>query len=410
MIRFCESFGLVGSGITDTDQYVLAKWSNWQPDGHFGGDTPPVNPSGYLIPGTGPIGQTCFVKQTTSTFAFDQGGLAKTVNVLPGETSCVVGGYFRPHTNEGGLSGIISVKATVPNYEFEDRENPASPVIPAPGFSTAACDLKMASDYSLTLTLSGSRLFLFLFNEWGVITGTPIAAGAIAPNEWQFIELKLDWSTGAITGSVHIDEVQVLGPSTTTDTTNGEILQWTTPLQLSIGFYGIDFTGVYALDNLPSHDGSIAATDFLGPVIVNAMPPIADGSRRDWTPDTGTDHFARVAPPQDGDLSYVATATAGFVDTYKFQPTVVHEGKQAFPAQTIYGVAVNSFARKADDELRQIAATCISGASVATAPESVGLTTQYTADLGVFEVNPANGQPWNNTTLDTAEFGTKLAS
>ena len=414
MIRFCESFGLVGSGVTDTDQYVLAKWSGWKADGHFGSSPPPSNPSAYLSV-AGPIGQISFVKQTTSFLAFDQGGLAKTINVLSGQTSIVIGAYLRAHNNQGGLDGIISVKALLQNYAFVDHNDPGSDLLPDSGSSLVSCDLYLSADYSLTLTIAGSYLKHFIFYGWGTGSGSTVAAGSIGQNQWRFVEVRFDWSTGAIIGSVHIDGQIALGPTTAVSTDpaalpGSNVLQWTNPLQLSIGFYGIDFTGVYILDNLPSHDGSIVATDFLGPVIVNAMPPIADGSRHDWTPDTGTNHFARVTPPQDGDLSYVATATPGFMDTYKFQPTVVHEGKQAFPAKTIYGVVVNSFARKADSELRQIAATCISGASVATAPESVGLTTQYTADLGVFEVNPASGQPWTNTTLDAAEFGTKLAS
>jgi hypothetical protein len=86
--------------------------------------------------------------------------------------------------------------------------------------------------------------------------------------------------------------------------------------------------------------------DFLGPIKIENYRPIADDTK-EWTPSTGSDHYAMVneAPP-DGDTSYVEATANNQTDLYKI----------ATPPSggSILGAQINSHMSGNGDQFRHI--------------------------------------------------------
>jgi hypothetical protein len=262
----------------------------------------------------------------------------------------------------------------------------------------------------MVLNVQGACNFIFngVFHNWAVFSAAAIPVAVVQQDKWHYVELKFDWGGGGneISVAAQLDGVSVLSPTTSVKPDTGAPLTWPGVMSVEFSFSAVDFSDVYVLDNL---GGNPVTTTFLGDVSVLALPAIADGSHLDWAPDTGTVHFTRInEQPQDGDGSYVSTITVGATDTYSFKKTVAHEGMEAFPAKTIFGVNVNTFARKTDAGARQIAGVCVSGGGTTVGSPGAPLLVEYVATQTVFEVDPATGLAWTNTTLDAAEFGVQL--
>jgi hypothetical protein len=395
MIRFLESFAGLDSS-ADSDGYILGRWTTWSP---YVGES--SSPSSYLA-ADGATGQVAFLKQTGFIGVF-QGGLGITIPISAGQTSVVVGAYIREREPEFAVKGIVNIDVTMPLFFDPNHPDQHTDLM---HFTNARYSLQSTTGYGLIVNLSGGSL-ASLVNAgfgWGltVISAPPLPAGIIQQNKWHFVEMKLDWggSTG-ISGALHLDGLETLPPTLAADG-SGNFLGIRAPTQLDISFNGTDFGGVYISDNLPSGDSAVA-TDFIGEITQLALSPTADGTHGDWTPDTGTDHFARIVPPPDGDASYVYSETPGAIDTYKFS-------LPAGGTKTIYQVAVNNDARQIGNGVRQIAAICVSGATVATGPAGASLTTTYKPNTARFDVDPATGAPWTESGLAAAEFGVTLAS
>ena len=215
----------------------------------------------------------------------------------------------------------------------------------------------------------------------------------ITANVWYYAEMKLD-SGG--TAELHLQGGIVdIGPVAGDFSHDWYIVSLETggvfsPRVQFDDFYMCDLEG--AVNN-----------DFLGDLCVETLYPVSDGTYRDWTPDTGTDHFSRVNEHHiDELLSYVSTAGAGNKDTYNMGDPVID------PLAPVLGVQLNLGVTKLDAGVRTMKPLIRQAGTDYEGPE-----TYIAADWGfvswLMDEDPS-GSPWDATTVMGDEYGIDLVT
>ena len=149
------------------------------------------------------------------------------------------------------------------------------------------------------------------------------------------------------------------------------------------------------------NDSGSMNNDFLGDVRVQSIFPTADGNSTQWTPSTGTSHYALIdetAP--NGDTDYVSETTAGEKDTYAF-------GNLTSTSGTIKGVQVLINARKDDAGSRSIAPV-YRPVSTDYDGTTVSVSDSYAYLREITEVSPETSVAWTIAEINGAEFGVTL--
>ncbi len=209
-------------------------------------------------------------------------------------------------------------------------------------------------------------------------------------NSWFYVELKIVVGlTGS--GELHLNGGSEIA-STTGNFGTADINQilFEMPSTLS----GMLVDDVVVLDA----SGSAPQNDFIGDVRIVTLFPVADATYTDWTPKTGTDHFAMVDEHIiDGDGSYVKDANAGDKDSYLLD---------TFLSGTIFSAQLNIGARKGDASLRQIAPLIRQAGT-----DHVGSTVTLSSDYSFYSTRYDNdmlGAPWLAATINANEWGQEL--
>lgn len=247
---------------------------------------------------------------------------------------------------------------------------------------TTQLDLRISASGLLYVTQNGNELAR--------------STQALAQKTWVYIEMKatIDSAAGAFTVRVGGQPWLTKSGVNTQTTANGS--------SQAIGFLGYGNDDVWLDDVYVLNSTGTTNNDFLGDCKVLGILPSADGSNLAWTPLSGTTHFSQVTS-SDGDTSYVSTATAGAIDTYKF------------PAQALNGAILavqtalsqrksDTGARVTSSEYRSAAGTNYDGAN------QFSLTASYSTGLQVYETDPGTGAQWTNAGLNGGEFGVKCVS
>jgi hypothetical protein len=153
-------------------------------------------------------------------------------------------------------------------------------------------------------------------------------------------------------------------------------------------FYLLDTTGA-GPDN-----------DFLGDIQVEPLRPTADGNYTEWTPNTGTDHFALVDDASnsiDGDATYNSSSTIGNRDTFIFE-------NSAGPV----GAAVKVVCYTMYCEKTTGGSNAVKGLARLAATDALGTETQIPSPYGFRQsfatVKPGGGS-WTVQDVNDAEFG-----
>jgi hypothetical protein len=224
----------------------------------------------------------------------------------------------------------------------------------------------------------------------GTVYGTSGNAPFSAPNVWRYVELKYNTTTGAAT--VRVDGISVITATTITTTS--------VPL-ITMGYSGGN-SGDLTFDDLYVLDGTgTVNNDFLGDVRVQTLYASSDGSNSQLTPSTGTTHYNLVNEATPDTTSYVSSSTAGQKDTYQFQDL-------ASNTKNVFGVEITNYAHKdaagpaAFSNIARVGATDY----VQTAQP---LSTSWTANRDLLEINPATGLPWAPSDINSAEFGVQVS-
>lgn len=254
----------------------------------------------------------------------------------------------------------------------------------------------------LTLTWSNQDQLLRVYR--GAQTGTMLATASspMPSQQWTFLELKATIADSGGTVQVRLDGAQVL--SFTGDTRNAGTAEIAT-VRFSNHFVASGTRHLLRLDDVYFCDTAGSRNnDFLGDVKVVTLRPNADTAQADFTPSTGSVHYALVAeaPDDDGDATYVESGTVGHKDLYGYQDLT------GTPA-AIMAVQLATVARKDDAGGRSLRAVLKSGATTANGATRL-LGTSYALYDDRFEVDPATGAAWTKAGVDALQAGVEVVA
>lgn len=234
----------------------------------------------------------------------------------------------------------------------------------------------------------------------GTLLGTSV--NAISSATVFYLEVKV-----TISDTVGVVEVRVNGSNsgwhniTGADTRNGATAQINGVQILGGASTPCFWDDLYICDTA----GSAPNNDFLGDVRVDTYLPNGNGNSSQLTGSDGnsTDNYLLVdEASQDGDTSYVQSATASQKDTYAFS-------NMSHTPATIHGVQINMFAKKDDAGARSICSVIRSGGSD-TDGTTQALSTSYVDYREIAETDPDTAAAWDKAGFDAAEFGVKVAA
>jgi hypothetical protein len=223
----------------------------------------------------------------------------------------------------------------------------------------------------------------------GSTSGLNLAGGA-----WYYIEVKVKCHDSAGTVEVRVGGATKLNLTGQNTKAGSHYYHDGVRLDLAGYFYHDD---VYVCDKTGSVNN-----DFLGNCRVVGLIPSADTATHDWTPSTGSSHYAMVNETlENDDANYLEDGTSGHADLW---------GYAAGPALgAIKGVKISTVCRETDVQTVGLITLVNSGAT--TSPDSsqpIGSTT-YVARTRIVELDPATGNAWTGASLNAAQFGVKVA-
>jgi len=177
-----------------------------------------------------------------------------------------------------------------------------------------------------------------------------------------------------------------------------------TASQVSLGHHGTSGGATPTYDDLYICDGTGGTNnDFLGDCRVDTLYPTSDGNYSQFTPSTGSSHFALVDETTPNTTDYNDGATVGDRDSYGMGNLA------ALTSQTVYGVQVNAAIVK-DDAGAKSAATFVRSSATDGDGAGVALGTSQAYVSQVFETNPNGSVAWTETTVNAMEAGVKVTA
>lgn len=138
--------------------------------------------------------------------------------------------------------------------------------------------------------------------------------------------------------------------------------------------------------------------NFLGDVRIDTLFPTADGTYSQFTPSTGTSHFALVDEAAPNTTDYNDGSAVGNRDSYQVADL------SAITSQTIYAVQVNAAVQKDDAGAKSAAVFMRSGSTNADGPSTVLGTSQIYLTQ-IHATDPATAAAWTPAGVNAAEAG-----
>lgn len=221
-----------------------------------------------------------------------------------------------------------------------------------------------------------------------------ISSNSISLNTWYYLEFKatIHDSTGAfelrLNGDVWASGSNVDTRNAGNASVNRLALGADGNMSVSATQYFDDF---YVADT----SGSAPQNDFLGDVRIDTVYPSADGNYTQFTPSTGTDHYALVDETTPSTSDYNESGTAGHKDSYTMQDVSSIPG-------TIFGVQVNAYAHKDDAGLRSLKIGVRSGTTDSVDAGSA-LSESALYYRHILETDPATAAAWTESGVNAAE-------
>lgn len=232
---------------------------------------------------------------------------------------------------------------------------------------------------------SDSKIYVLRGDD--TVLGSPDSP--IMPDQWYYLEVrvKVDDSAGEL--ELRVNE-QVLLNLSGIDTRNGG--------EPSIGHFR--FRGIYYNTSAYYDDLYVDDAQFHGNVQVKTFMPDSDGTYSDWTRSAGANDYECIDEvPTNNDTDYIKSSTKGHKSSF---------GITTGALETVKGIQLNHHVRAAAAGIRRIKPFIRSGGADYNAPVSGVLGAEFNYILNIFQTDPQDGQPWNQTKLEAAEFGLRL--
>lgn len=238
--------------------------------------------------------------------------------------------------------------------------------------------------------------------------GTVVATSAATPlsassglNVWHWIEVKITFSTTVGTIDFKVDGTSYLSITGANTSASGHAYCDGVVIGSARASTSSDkflYDDLYICDTTGTE-----YNDFLGDVRVDRVYLAGDGTHQDFTPSSGTRHFALVNENVDNTADYVQATAVGAEETYTLDGTNLNA-----VTGSILGVQVTS---KAEDPTgnRSLQSACRSGSSEGVGTSRV-LPTIYTPEHDFFSKDPATSAAWTLAAIKTAEFGVKVSA
>lgn len=231
----------------------------------------------------------------------------------------------------------------------------------------------------------------------GTTTQVAVTAGGLIPlNTWVYIEFSTTISDTVGVAKVRLNGTEVL--SFTGDTRNGGTNQ-------TIDMVGLYYNGAgsWRFDDYYISDdtGPAPWNDFLGDVRVVTLSPNGPGNSTGLTPSVAPNWGCVDEQPYSA-TDYVSSSVAGTKDTYACADLPAG-------ALTVYGVQVNTIAKKSDAGARSLKNVVrVSGTDYSDAVAQVMATTDSSYRT-MRAVNPATSAAWTPAVVNAMEIGVEVA-
>jgi hypothetical protein len=328
----------------------------------------------------------------------------KCIRIVPAQT----GNYYYPNNIQGKsfASGITGGNTIICGFAvkfntFHDSGNLVFAAIK----SNAGVDdglynilLAVTSAKLLTIGHTASSGTSFTNTNFSGSSTTVFVTGV-----WYHIAIKFLSHASAGTIEVQINGVTEIGPLTGKDTLvsdNGVSALILGSIVPNSTIPSIDFDDVYIADTAGSFNN-----DFLGDVQVKMLKPNGNGNSSQFTGSDAdsTDNYLLVddgAAP-DEDTTYVEDGVTGEKDTYTYENT-------PSGITSIKAVNVKTLGKKTTGGANDLKAVARSSGTE-TDSANIGLTTSYTMQPAIYEVDPNTSAAWGVSAFNSAEFGYKVA-
>jgi hypothetical protein len=205
---------------------------------------------------------------------------------------------------------------------------------------------------------------------------------------WHTLKISgvINDSTGSIV--INLDGSEVLN-ATGLDTRNG------TPTTIDNIFYNNEgvSVGQTDYDDVFITDSATAPAD---DYFIEAVPVNADGTPLNWTPSTGSGHFAVVDELPGSITDYLTASTVGNIDELEV-------GNLATAPTAIMAAQFVGHFDKTDGTARSVALGVKSGATT-SAGSNVTLTTAGVRVERMFDTDPNTGVAWTQSGLQAAKI------
>jgi len=291
-------------------------------------------------------------------------GAAGVGKTLGSQATWIVGFAFRTPT--------LNTNPTIPFASLDD------------GFGTHQIELSFTSGGFLRATRNGTLL--------GTATSVPLVA-----NTYAYVELlgTIDATAGVVTIRVNGAQVLALTGQNTKNTANASADTIVLGMSAGVGPGGDnwDYDDLYVLD------GTGAANNtFLGDTRVQALRSTGAGHSTQFALGAGTSNWEAVSEAtEDGDTTYVDSATAGQIDAYTFGALTPVSGTIPF-LQTML------VARKDDAGIRTVADVISDGITDHVgASNNVG--TSYQQWLTIHETDPVTSAAFTLANVNARQYG-----
>lgn len=250
----------------------------------------------------------------------------------------------------------------------------------------------------ITLQWNAGYLKVYRGTDGGTLLGTGTTSVTASSYTYVEIKAKINDTTGTI--DVYINGVADAGLALSgIDTRNGG----TAGTIDSVTFYNANTSQTGYIDDIYICNNSGATNNsFLGDCRIDTILPSGDGNYTDFTPSTGTAHYALVDESTPNTTDYNSSATSGNRDSYTFPDLA------GLSSQTVYGIQINAAALKSDAGARSLGTMSrLSSTDKDGAGAALGTSQAYVSEIQ--ETDPASAA-WTEANVNAAEFGVKVTA
>jgi hypothetical protein len=322
-------------------------------------------------------------------------------NATTGSFSIVTGGRFGASTlrvasgggNEYTLKYLDDQQTWYIGFAFK--------FLGTPGTSWTFFRLQSLTTVQLELGLDASNRLIA--HRGGTVLSGCTGTTTLSSGSWYYIELKCkcigSTAAGDVKGYVGGIEEFSCNSGASTDPASSSHAN-----RIAIGTSWANNSSHLFWDDLYVCDAQGSANNaVLGDMRVETLVPDGAGNYTQFSTTGAASSWQAVNEnPNNGDTSYVASATPGQYETFSF-------GNMATSPRSIAGIQITAVSRKDDAGSRSISAVVrISTTDYVLTPQAV--LDSYAFNTTIQETNPATSAAWTASAVNALEAGVKLVS